>query len=240
MLYNISKSILLIFNILISFSLLYSQQDTATHDPQAKIILENLSKKTASYDAIRMYFNYITVNRIDSTEESFDGYLYIRGKDKYKFIVPNNEVFSNGTKTWAYLKKEGEITVTWVDPNDKNVLTPKNLLTIYEIGFKYRYLGELDTEIKIKDGKNISNVMKTLYIIDLYPESVKQTPYSIIRIWIDKTDMRITNIRYFGKDEFDFVVDILEFNTTTTIPDLLFEFNEKNYPADIEIIDTTN
>jgi len=227
-------TILLLVNLVV-----FAQKDSATYDPEAKKILDKLSKNTASFESIRIFFSYATVNKVDSSEESFEGYLYTKGKDKYKFIVPNNEVFTNGIKTWSYLKKEGEMTVTWVDANDKSIMTPNNLLTIYEKGFKYRYLGDIDTKIKQKIGKTISEVSKTLYIIDLYPEDVKNSPYSIIRIWIDKTELKITNIRYIGKDEYDYVIDILEFNTETVVPDILFNFNEKNYPADIEIIDTT-
>jgi len=233
------KKIIIFLFLVLANILVYSQKDSATYDSEAKVILDKLSKNTASFASVRIYFSYSTINKIDSSEENFEGYLYIKGADKYKFIVPNNEVFSDGKKTWSYLKKEGEMTVTWVDPNDKSVLTPSNLLTIYEKGFKYRLNGEIDTKIKQKSGKTTVEVPKTLYVIDLYPEKVKDTPYSIIRIWIDKSEMKITNIRYFGKDEYDYMIDILEFNTETVVPDILFNFNEKNYPADLEIIDAT-
>jgi len=215
------------------------QIDTITHDPQAKAILDKLSEKTESFEAIRIYFSYTTVNKTDSANDSYEGYLYIKGKDKYKLIVPGSEVFSNGTKVWSYLKNEAEMNVSWADPNNTSLLTPSSLLTIYEEGFKYSLKGEVDTEISQKIDGVLTDVTKTLYVIDLYPEKLNETPYSIIRLWIDKENMKITNIRYFGKDIYDYIVDILEFKTDATVPDLLFEFNANNYPADVEIIDVT-
>jgi outer membrane lipoprotein-sorting protein len=232
------KKLIVLIVILINFSA-FSQKDTLTHEPQAKAILDKLSTKTATFEAIRICFTYSSINKIDSVTDTYEGYLYIKGTDKYKLIIPNNEVFSNGLKVWSYLKKEAEMNVTWADPNDKSVLTPSNLLTIYEEGFKYSLKGEVDTEISQKINGELTDVQKTLYIIDLYPEKPNETPYSIIRLWIDKDNLKITNLRYFGKDQYDYLVDIVEFKTDTTIPDILFNFNEANYPADIEIIDVT-
>lgn len=231
------KTLILLF-IIFNFSA-FSQTDTLTHDPQAKEILDKLSKKTSSFEAIRIFFTYTSVDKIDSINDSYEGYLFIKGKDKYKLIIPGNEIFSNGTKVWSYLKNEGEMNVTWADPNDKSVLTPTNILTIYEEGFKYNLKGEVKTDISQKTNDEIVEVERTLYVIDLYPEKVNETPYSIIRLWIDKENMKITNIRYFGKDQLDYIIDILEFKTDTSIPDVLFNFNAENYPADLEIIDVT-
>lgn len=232
------KKILIFAFIILSFSA-FSQTDTLTHDPQAKAVLDKVSKKTEAYAAIRIYFSYTSVNKVDSINDSYEGYLYIKGKDKYKLIIPNNEVFSNGTKVWSYLKKEAEMNVAWADPNDKSVLTPANMLTVYEEGFKYSLQGEVETEISQKVDGVTKDVSKTLYVIDLYPEKINETPYSIIRLWIDKETLKITNIRYFGKDQYDYIVDIIEFKTDATVPDILFEYNSANYPADIEIIDVT-
>jgi len=236
---KMKKCILLALIFSITSISLYSQTDTLTHDPQAKAILDKLSKKTESFEAIRIYFSYSTINKADSSNSSYEGYLYTKGKDKYKMIIPGNEVFSDGTKVWSYLKKEAEMNISWADPNNKSMLTPSSLLTIYEEGFKYSLKGEAVTSISQKVDGVLKDVKKTLYIIDLYPENPNETPYSIIRIWIDKDNMKITNIRYFGKDLYDYIVDILEFKTDATVPDILFEFNKANYPADIEIIDVT-
>lgn len=233
------KSILFLSLIIFFHYSSICQIDTITHDPQAKAILDKLSEKTESFEAIRIYFSYTTVNKTDSANDSYEGYLYIKGKDKYKLIVPGSEVFSNGTKVWSYLKNEAEMNVSWADPNNTSLLTPSSLLTIYEEGFKYSLKGEVDTEISQKIDGVLTDVTKTLYVIDLYPEKLNETPYSIIRLWIDKENMKITNIRYFGKDIYDYIVDILEFKTDATVPDLLFEFNANNYPADVEIIDVT-
>ncbi len=228
--------------LLASFSL-FSQEDDTTdyvHDPMAKKYLDQLSEKLEKYNTARFYFKYTLLNGRDSTQDSLYGYLFVMQPDKYKVIVPEQEIFSDGVKTYAYNKKANEMTITFVDPNSDAVYTPSKLLSLYKHGFKYSYRGvaTFPAEVKTDDGK-IKTMEKACHVIDLYPEKPKGKPYSIIRIWIDKNTNDLVSVKYQMKNGIDQVVDILQTTYEVKLNEKMFTFNKEMYPKDIDITDFT-
>jgi outer membrane lipoprotein-sorting protein len=233
------KILLLTFIISISLLSISQDADKYTHDPEAKKILDNLSAKMSKYQTARFYFKYTLNNAQDSTTQVYYGYLYVKDSTKYKVLVPDQEFFSDGIKTYNYNKKANEMNITFVDPKKDAVYTPQNMINIYKKGFKYSYRGDIsfDAEIK-KDGK-VTKQNKNCYIVDLYPEKPKDSPFSIIRIWIDKDKNELVSIRYQQNNGIEQIVDILKSDFDVKIDDKIFTFDKSLYPADIDVIDFT-
>ncbi len=230
--------IFLIFNFL---NLVSQNSDSIyklVHDPEAKKILDKLSKKYDKDTSMRIYFEYNIYNAQDSSEKSFYGYLFVKGK-KYKLIIPDVEIFSDGQKVYAYNKKTNEMNINFEDPENTDVLTPNNILHIYEKGFKYRLRGVATFDAKVRKNNQNTTEHKECWVVDLYPEHPKGVPYSIIRIWIDKNKNELVSLKYQGKNGIDQVVNILEIKHNIFINNLLFKFDRKRYPQDMEIIDFT-
>ena len=238
------KNLIITILSLISLTYLSAQQaDTLTmHDPAAKKILDRISKKYQAYNTIRIYFSYQMYDNKDTTnrlKDQYKGYLFVKGQNKYKLIIPDLEIFSDGIKIYSLNKKDKELTITLYDPQSQSILSPQKLLYIYTQGFKYLYRGQATFDTKsLKNGKVVP-LRRTMYIVDLYPEHPKKSEFSIIRLWIDKATNQIVSIKYQAKNGIDYVVDILEEKPDINMPDLLFTFDPRRLPKDIEIIDMT-
>ncbi|MBN2891683.1 MAG: outer membrane lipoprotein carrier protein LolA [Bacteroidales bacterium] len=234
------KKILFISIILLAGISLFAQEtEFSNYDPEAKKILDKLSDKLAEKNTARIYFEYSAHNAQDSTEYSYMGYLFVKDESKYKVIIPENEIFSDGVKVFSYNKKANEMNITFSDPKNDAIYTPQNLINAYKKGYKYSYRGELTFEPKARVNGEIVKVTKTCHVIDLYPENPKKSPYSIIRIWIDKDKNELVSVKYQEKDGVEQVVDILSFELDITINDDIFTFDPKLYPENIDVIDFT-
>jgi outer membrane lipoprotein-sorting protein len=196
----------------------------AQKDEEARKILEKVSSTTKSYSTIRIKFKYIMDNRVEKMKDTTKGVIYLKG-DKFKLFFKGNEIFSDGTTVWTHMLDADEITITSVDNDDDESLNPANILTIYEKGFKYRFMGE------IKDHG------KTFYQIDLYPEHPKDKSYSIVKLKIDKTNYHLSSVKMVGKDGIDYILDLVEFKPNVKVVDSMFTFDPSKYPSDIEIND---
>jgi len=196
----------------------------AQKDEEARKILEKVSSTTKSYNTIRIKFLYIMDNRIEKMKDTTKGTIYLKG-DKFKLFFKGNEVFSDGKTVWTHMLDANEITITTIDSEDEESLNPANVLTIYEKGFKYRYMGE------IKDGG------KYYYQIDLYPEHPKDKAYSIVKLKIDKSTYHLSAVKMVGKEGIDYILEVLEFKPNVKVVDSMFTFDPSKYPKDIEIND---
>jgi len=233
------KKILVIIAILLGNIIVFSQDDVpSVYDPEAKVILDNLSNKLANKNA-RLYFLYTFNNAQDSSSFEYYGYLFAKGADMYKVMIPDVEVFSDGIKTYSYNKKINEINITFVDPSSDLAFTPQKLITAYQSGYKYSYRGEVSFDAKVKVNGQVTTQNKTCHVVDLYPENPNNSPFSIIRIWIDKDANELVSVKYQLNNGIEEVVEILNFELDVTINDDIFSFDPTKYPADIDVIDFT-
>ncbi len=207
---------------LIAFSTLFAIQ--AQKEEKAREILEKVSQKTKSYSSIKIKFKYIIDNRVENVKDTTKGTLYLKA-DMFKLFFQGNEIFSDGTTMWTHQVDAGEITINDVDTEDDAALNPTNILTMYEKGFKYRFLGEIKTGAK------------SFYQIDLYPENPKEKSYSIIKLKIDKVNSQLSSVKMVGKDGIDFIIDLVQFKPNVKVVDSMFRFNAAKYPKNIEIND---
>jgi len=233
------KRTLLTIVLLISFYFGYSQPTyNDTHDPQAKTILDKLSAKLKDKTA-RIYFLYSFYNAQDSSKTDYYGYLFVKGENKYKVIIPDAEVFTDGVKNYNYNKKNNEMNITFADPANDMAYSPQKMLTSYKSGYKYSYRGEITFDAKTKVNGKVITKSKTCHIIDLYPENPKKSDFSIIRIWIDKNANELVSIKYQLNNGIEEVVEVLNFDVDVNINDDIFKFDASRYPANLDIIDFT-
>ncbi len=233
------KKILLLSIALFNFFIVFAQPDeNSVYDPKAKEVLDDLSEKLKDKNA-RLYFLYTVYNAQDSSETEYYGYLFVKDENKYKVLIPEVEVFSDGIKTYNYNKKNNEMNITYVNPENEMVYTPQKMITAYKSGFKYSYRGEVNFDAKTKIDGKIKTKNKTCHIVDLYPENVKKSAFSIIRIWIDKTNNQLVSAKYQHRNGIEEVVEILKFEIDIKINDDIFKFDPSKYPKNLDIIDFT-
>lgn len=205
------------------FALIFSTGVNA-QDAKAKAILDGLSKKTKAYSSIKADFSYTLENKDQNINESQAGTIYIKGP-KYKLNIAGQEVISDGTTMWTYLKDAGECQVQNApDESQEDAISPSNIFTIYEKGFKYKYEGE-----KTSSGKTLQN-------ISLFPTDPKDKPYHTVRLFIDKAAQQIHSIEVIGKDGNKYTYLVKTFTPNVNVNESMFTFNPSQHPK-VDVID---
>ncbi len=113
----------------------------AQQDPKAKKILDKVSVKTKAYKTITVDFTYTLDNNQEDISETSKGKIIIKG-NKYKLDLMGAEIFFDGTTSWTYMPDAEEVNVSEPDEDDENAIDPSKIFTLYEQGFKYKFIAE--------------------------------------------------------------------------------------------------
>lgn len=197
----------------------YTQQD-----PQAKQILDELSKTTKAYKTTTIKFSSTAVNASSNMEEVFEGQLWQKG-DMYKLNFMDAVTFFNGESKWVYMPDVQEVNLFSIeeDEDSDNIFdNPQKIFTIYEKGFKYRY-----EDVISFNGEQVHS-------IELVPED-KSVEYFKIKLYISIEDSQIRGFKYFAKDGTRVEVKITELKSNISLKDSMFTFNTDDYPDAILI-----
>jgi outer membrane lipoprotein-sorting protein len=145
--------------ILLSFLciLLFTLNATGQNDQEAIKILDKFSANALGAPSVSMKFQLITTDLTENSNDTLTGSIVIC-KDKYYLDLTDNIVWFNGETNWSYLIAEKEVTITKADRKDNSFQNrPSAIFSMYKNGYKSRLIEERPDS----------------YIIDLYPEDIK-------------------------------------------------------------------
>ncbi|PIP55407.1 MAG: hypothetical protein COX07_00100 [Bacteroidetes bacterium CG23_combo_of_CG06-09_8_20_14_all_32_9] len=191
-------------------------------DPKAKTILDKVSEKNKAFKTIEAEFVIIVENKQDKSKDSKKCKIWIK-ENKYKIDLASSIIFNDGKTQWTYMQDANEVNVITPDPNDDSSLNPAKMFTIYEKGYKIRFINE-----------KFENT-RALYEIELYPIDLKKD-FTKITLKIDKTKMQIFSMKRFGKDGTDYYIEVVKIDTDKEMADNLFTFDKTKYPK-VEVND---
>lgn len=196
---------------------------TAQTDAAAKAILAQVSKKYKAYDVVKTDFTFTIENPDAKIKESQPGTLYVKPKaNKYKVVLKEQELISDGKSQWTWLKEDKEVQLSEVD-NSADAFNPAKIFTIHEKGFKYLHTG---------DSKVGS---KTYHNIDLTPMDGNHSFFKV-RLRIDKATKLINNAVIFDKNGNRYTYAIKTFTPNVKVGDAFFTFDAKKHPG-VEVVD---
>lgn len=199
---------------------------TATYaqtDAKAKAILAEVSKKYKSYTVIKTDFTFTLENQKAGVKDVQQGTLFAKASsNKYKVLMTNQDLYSDGKSNWTYLKKDKEVQVSAVD-NSGDALNPAQIFTMYEKGFKYIYTGE----------QKVGG--KTYQMIDLSPTDTKKAIFKV-RLSVDKAAKQISNAVLFDKNGSKYTYKVKNFVPNVKVADSDFAFDTKKFPG-VEVVD---
>lgn len=193
----------------------------AQYDAKALETLDAMSKKYKNIPAFEANISYTLTNDVEKVNEEFKGKITVKG-DKYRLVLPEQEVINNGTTMWTYLPEAKEVNIDNYDPNSDEI-NPSKIYDIYKKNFKYLYLAD-----KTEGGVVCEE-------IDLVPEK-KDAQYFKIKMFISKKDKSIQSWTMFDKSGNRYKYTISKFNPNSNIADSFFTFDPKKYPG-VEVID---
>lgn len=187
-----------------------------------KQILDQVSKKTKSYSTISLTYSMIHTSP-EGANDKATGNMLMKG-NKYKLSVLDNVLYCDGKTLWTHMVEEKEVVVSNADDDDSGMLNPSKVLTMYEKGFKYKF---------IQDRFEGS---RAIYVIDLYPVEIAKSEYSKVRLSIDKDKMQLWKAEYFAKDGNKYTITVNTFKVNEQISDASFVFDKAKNPG-VKVID---
>lgn len=193
----------------------------AQTDPKATEILKSVSVKYKSYTSIKATFSLNRLDQKTRKNEKFEGALTLSGT-KFTFSLADQQVISDGKTNWTYLKEANEVQVS-DQVSAEGSITPSNIFTLYEKGFKTKFLGE-----QVQAGIPTQT-------IELTPEDTKKSFFKIV-LTIDKNGKYVKEAKIFEKNGAITTYSILKFTPNASLPADQFTFNKDKYPG-AEIVD---
>ena len=194
---------------------------SAQYDPKALEILEAMSKKYKSIPAFEANITCNLSNDVDKVNEEFKGKITVKG-DKFRMVLPEQEVINNGATIWTYLPEAKEVNIDNYDPTSEDI-NPSKIHEVYKKGYKYLYLQD-----KTEGGVMCEE-------IDLVPEK-KDAQYFKIKMFINKKEKTVQSFTLFDKGGNRYKYSVSKFTANAKIEDSFFTFDPKNYPG-VEVID---
>lgn len=188
------------------------QQD---HDPKAKTILDKLSKDMKSYKSISISFK--SSIKGEGINESSTGKAGIKG-DSYFYADDNQKMWSDGSQVWSLEDGDDVCYVSDAD-DDESGLSPKKMLTIWEDGFKYKYIGETE--------KNSIKMDR----IKLFPNNPKKSKYHTVELLINKAKNRIHSVKIKTRDGLTISYTLTKFTPNVEFSSSKFKFDKSKHPG---------
>ncbi len=183
------------------------------NDPKAKKILDEVSAKTKSYTTIKAEFSK-TVEKKDKSKETQDSKIETKGS-KYKLTITGHDIYCDGKTVWDYGKDANEVIIKEAETEGSETISPSNIFTMYEKGYKYKFDSEDD---------------KT-QTVSLFPENPDKQKFHTIKLTIDKIKKQILSVKMLMKDGTSQTFTIKSFVGNGDIPDANFTFNAKAHPG---------
>lgn len=195
----------------------------AQTDAKAKSILDQLSAKTKAYTTIKADFNYTLDNQDADIHEVQSGSIAIKG-NKYFLKIAGQEVISDGSTVWTYLKDAEEVQISELDTDNEDQITPSNIFTMYEKGFRHQFIKE----------EAISGA--ETYIIHIFPLDLDMKSYHTVKLYINKSKMELSKVIIMGKEGDTYTYNIKSFQPNAPLSDSMFKFNKADHPG-VEVVD---
>jgi outer membrane lipoprotein-sorting protein len=202
--------------VMISSGSLFAQSDA-----QSQKILKGVSARYKSYSSLSASFTLNILDQKSQKQEKQSGSILLKG-DQFRLSMNDQTIISDGKTTWTYLKESNEVQIS-ENVTDENAITPANIFTMYEKGFKSKFNGE----------KSVNG--KTQQIIELVPEDTKKSFFKV-QLQIDKAGQYVSEAKVFDKSGNIYTYSIQKFTPNATVTNDQFTFNAATYPG-VEIVD---
>jgi outer membrane lipoprotein-sorting protein len=197
---------------------LFAQQQ---NDPKAEAILKKVAAVYQSYSTIKATFT-LTTTPASGRASVEKGSVWLKGK-KFRLDYASQEIYCNSLFTWTYSKDDAEVTKENFKLRD-NSITPNEIFTIYNKGFRSKYEGPI-----VRNGKNYD-------VIQLVPKNAAN--YSYVKLEIDKLTNKIQRVIQHYKNGTEVAIEVTSLVPNTALTDTFFEWNAAAH-ADVTLVDLT-
>ena len=204
------------------FILMICSAAFAQKDAEAKTILAAVSKKYRSYTDVKADFLFNLKSPQSNINETQKGQIYTKPKtNQYKVLLEGQELISDGKVQWTYLIADKEVQISAIESSNSSI-SPAQIFTIYEKGFKYRYDGDSNSY-----GITYQN-------IELAP--LTNQSFSKVKLRINKLKKQIASIIIYDKNGNIYTYSIQSFEPNIKTSEAFFTFEAKKHPG-VDVVD---
>jgi outer membrane lipoprotein-sorting protein len=184
-------------------------------DKQAKSLLDQVTTKVRSYNNIAIDFKYTLNNAKENINQDSKGNVILKGNQYVLNFMGVTKIF-DGKKSYTIVPEDEEVTISSINENDDNAITPSKMLTFFNSGYKY-YMD------KIQDVRG-----RKIQYIKLIPNSTKDQRKQIL-LGIDVQTKHIYNLIEIGKNGTKTTLTVNSFKTNQPLSKNQFTFVESKY-----------
>lgn len=191
-------------------------------DPQAKAILDAVSKKFKSYSSVKADFALKIANASNKVLGTKKGNVLLKG-DSYRIMLDGQEVYCDGKTIWTYNEATKEVQVNDYQP-ESGALSPAKLFTnFYDKDFLYRL-----------DGKDKFNG-RAVDVIEMTPLD-KSKPFFKVMAQVDVQHKNLVSMEIFEKGGNRYTYQVEKFTPNVAVAGSDFVFNQQSHPG-VEVVD---
>jgi len=205
-----------ILSFLTAIALFFVVFSSSAQDKKAKALLDQVTSKVKSYDNIAIDFKYSLQNAKENINQDSKGNVTLKGNMYVLNFMGVTKLF-DGKKTYTIIPEDEEITISKLNENDDNAITPSKMLTFFNSGYKY-------TMDIIQDVKG-----RKIQYVKLVPTNAKDQRKEIL-LGIDIQTKHIYNLIEFGKKGTKTTLTVNSFKTNQPLSKNQFTFVPSKYP----------
>ena len=194
--------------LLISFSI-------QAQDKKAKDLLNQVTAIVKSYDNIVIDFKYSLHNSKENINQDSKGNVTMKGNQYILNFMGVTKIF-DGKKSYTIVPEDEEVTISSVNENDENAITPSKMLTFFNSGYKCT----MDILQDVKGRK--------IQYIKLIPLNTKDQRKEIL-LGIDVQTKHIYNLIETGKKGTKTTLTVNSFKTNQPLSKNQFTFVASKY-----------
>ena len=185
-------------------------------DKRAKQLLDEVTAKVKSYSNITIDFKYSLNNIKENINQDSKGNVTMKGNQYVLNFMGVTKIF-DGKKTYTIVPEDEEITISTVNDNDENAITPAKMLTFFNSGYKY----SMDILQNVKGRK--------IQYIKLVATNPKDSRKEVL-LGIDVQTKHIYNLIEVGKKGTKTTLTVNSFKTNQPLSKNQFTFVASKYP----------
>ena len=194
--------------LLISFSI-------QAQDKKAKDLLNQVTAIVKSYDNIVIDFKYSLHNSKENINQDSKGNVTMKGNQYVLNFMGVTKIF-DGKKSYTIVPEDEEVTISSVNENDENAITPSKMLTFFNYGYKCT----MDILQDVKGRK--------IQYVKLVPLNAKDQRKEIL-LGIDVQTKHIYNLIETGKKGTKTTLTVNSFKTNQPLSKNQFNFVASKY-----------
>jgi len=204
------------------FVLGMSQSVMAQQDPEARKLLDNLTKKYKGLTSFSAKYTYTLKDLQSQSDEAVSGSITVKG-DKFRLRMAQQEIYNDETTIWTFMQDVNEVTVSNYEPGETDEYSPTQILEMYKQGYKYR-MRDAVTEDGVKYA-----------VVELTPEDTGKDFFKVI-LKVNEKDLILSAWEVYEKQGRRYEYKIDEFKANIDVSDDYFRFDPSKHP-EVEVVD---